>query len=161
MHIVLDQWIVSTCQWFTCREWSYDKVQVTMWLSLLELLNRISYKWKQISLCLSVFIALPTLGASFQSKVCFRWRKTTYYKFDLKVILNSCWHSGENVPSFIPIIFFLLSSSSFLLSSWTSLEYQSPSFSLNPPNTFLLNVKYSLARCCEYGMEKKSVSAVW
>jgi len=100
---------------------------------------------------LSRFIVLPMLGASFPSKVHFKWRKTRCYKFDLKLILISV---------VVQMKMFLSPGAYYLLQPILGISHHL-SLSLNPSKTLLLNVEYSLARCCEYRREKKSGSTVW
>lgn len=99
---------------------------------------------------LSLFIALPTLGPSFPSKVCFKWGKTRYYKFDLKLILISV---------VVQMKMSLSPKAYYLLEHILGISHH-VSLTLNPSKTLLLNVEYSLARCCEYGREKQCGSAV-
>lgn len=68
-------------------------------------------------------------------------------KFDLKVILISV---------VIQMKMFLSPKPYYLLEQILGISHHL-SLSLNVPKALLLNVEYSLARCWEYGREKKSV----
>lgn len=86
----------------------------------------------------------------FQVK-CFKWRKTRYYRFDLKLILISV---GVQMKIFLSLKAY------YLLGQILGVRHHL-FISLNPSKTLLLNVEYSLAMCCEYGRKKKSGSTMW